>query len=75
MVQWQAVPYRARSEHVGLVVDKVTLAQVFAEYFGFPCQSSFHPIIRHHHHHIIIIICFVRLLALRALLAYCASLG
>jgi hypothetical protein len=26
----------------GFVVDKVALRQVFSEYFGFPCQSSFH---------------------------------
>jgi hypothetical protein len=26
---------------VGFVVDKVALGQVFSEYFGFPCQSSF----------------------------------
>jgi hypothetical protein len=30
------------AEHVGFVVDKVGLGQVFSEYFGFPCQSSFH---------------------------------
>jgi hypothetical protein len=30
------------SGHVGFVVDKVALGQVFSEYFGFPCQSSFH---------------------------------
>jgi hypothetical protein len=24
------------------MVDKVALGQVFSEYFGFPCQSSFH---------------------------------
>jgi hypothetical protein len=24
--------------------DKVALGQVFSEYFGFPCQSSFHTI-------------------------------
>jgi hypothetical protein len=24
------------------VVDKVALVQVSSEYFGFPCQSSFH---------------------------------
>jgi hypothetical protein len=29
---------------VGFVVDKVALGQVFFEYFGFPCQSSFHQI-------------------------------
>jgi hypothetical protein len=27
---------------VGFVVDKVALGQVSSEYFGFPCQSSFH---------------------------------
>jgi hypothetical protein len=27
---------------VGFVVDKVALGQVLSEYFGFPCQSSFH---------------------------------
>jgi hypothetical protein len=27
---------------VGFVVDKVALGQVFSEYFGFPCQFSFH---------------------------------
>jgi hypothetical protein len=27
---------------VGFVVDKVALGQVFSEYFGFPCHSSFH---------------------------------
>jgi hypothetical protein len=27
---------------VGFVVDKVALGQVFSEYFGFPCQSTFY---------------------------------
>jgi hypothetical protein len=27
--------------HVGFVVDKVALDQVFSEHFGFPSQSSF----------------------------------
>jgi hypothetical protein len=27
---------------VGFVVDKVAMGQVFSEYFGFPCQSSFY---------------------------------
>jgi hypothetical protein len=27
---------------VGFVVDKVASGQVFSEYFGFPCQSSFY---------------------------------
>jgi hypothetical protein len=35
---------------VGFVVDKVALGQVFFQYFGFPCQVSFHQI-RHHHNH------------------------
>jgi hypothetical protein len=37
----------ARAEHVGFVVDKVALGQVFSKYFGFPCQSSFHQILHH----------------------------
>jgi hypothetical protein len=32
------------------VVDKVALGRVFSEYFGFPCQSSFHQILHHHDH-------------------------
>jgi hypothetical protein len=28
------------------VVDKVALGQVFSEYFGFPCQSSFHQLLQ-----------------------------
>jgi hypothetical protein len=31
-----------RSGHVEFVADKVALGQVFSEYFGFPCQFSFH---------------------------------
>jgi hypothetical protein len=31
-----------RSGRVGFVVDKVALGKVFSEYFGFPCQFSFH---------------------------------
>jgi hypothetical protein len=33
---------------VGFVVDKVALGQVFSEYFGFPCQSSFHQLFHNH---------------------------
>jgi hypothetical protein len=38
---------------VGFVVAKVVQAQVFSEYFGFPCQFSFYRLfyIHHHHHH------------------------
>jgi hypothetical protein len=32
------------------VVDKVALEQVFSEYFGFPCQLSFHRLLQIHHH-------------------------
>jgi hypothetical protein len=36
--------------HLGFVVDKVALGQVFSEYFGFPCQFSFHRLLHTHHH-------------------------
>jgi hypothetical protein len=35
---------------VGFVVDKVALGQVFCEYFGFPCQFSFHRLLHNYHH-------------------------
>jgi hypothetical protein len=35
---------------VGFVVDKVMLGQVFSEYFGFPCKSSFHQLLHNHPH-------------------------
>jgi hypothetical protein len=38
------------SSHVGFVVNKVVLRQVFSEYFGFPCQFSFHRLLHTHHH-------------------------
>jgi hypothetical protein len=28
----------------------VALGPVFSEYFGFPCQSSFHQLLHNHHH-------------------------
>jgi hypothetical protein len=37
------------SGHVGFVVNKVALEQAFSEYFGFPCQSSFHRLLHNHH--------------------------
>jgi hypothetical protein len=40
----------ARLGHVGFVMDKVALEQVFSEYFGFPCQSFFHQILHHYNH-------------------------
>jgi hypothetical protein len=39
----------ASEQHVGYMVDKATLGQVFSEYFGFPCQS-FHQYLHHHNH-------------------------
>jgi hypothetical protein len=38
-----------RSGHVGSVVDTVALGQVLSEYFGFPCQCSFHRLLHTHH--------------------------
>jgi hypothetical protein len=38
------------SSHVGFLVDKVALGQVFSEYFGFPYQSSLHQILHPHYH-------------------------
>jgi hypothetical protein len=32
------------------MVDKVALGQIFPEYFGFPCQSSFQQLLHNHHH-------------------------
>jgi hypothetical protein len=40
-----------KSGHVGFVVAKVALGQVFSEYFRFPCQFSFHQIPHSHCHH------------------------
>jgi hypothetical protein len=42
-------PGFASGQHVGFVVDKAALGQVFSEYFGFPCQS-FHQFLHHHNH-------------------------
>jgi hypothetical protein len=36
--------------HVGFVVDKEELGQVISEYFGFPCQFSFRPLLHTHNH-------------------------
>jgi hypothetical protein len=37
-----------RSGHVGYVVDQMVLWQLFYEYFGFPCQFSFHKLFHIH---------------------------
>jgi hypothetical protein len=49
----QAVSHRRpafepRSRHMGFV-DKAALGQVFSEYFGFPCQFSFHRLLHIDH--------------------------
>jgi hypothetical protein len=45
-----AAMIRAKLGHMGFVVDKAALCQVFSEYFGFPCQSSSHQILHPHNH-------------------------
>jgi hypothetical protein len=42
-------PGFASGQHVGFVVDKAALGQVFSEYFRFPCQS-FHRFLHYHNH-------------------------
>jgi hypothetical protein len=42
-------PGFASGQHVGFVVDKAALGQVFSEYFGFPCRS-FHRFLHYHNH-------------------------
>jgi hypothetical protein len=41
--------FEARLGHVRFVLDNVALGQVFSEYFGFPCQFSFHRLLHIHH--------------------------
>jgi hypothetical protein len=45
-----ATRVRAGSGHVGFVVDKVALGQVFSQYFGFPCQFSLHRLLHIRYH-------------------------
>jgi hypothetical protein len=45
-----AARVRGGSGHVGFVVDKVALRQVFSEYFGFPCLLAIHRLLHDHHH-------------------------
>jgi hypothetical protein len=42
-------PGFAYGHHVGFVVDKAALGQVFSEYFDFPCQA-FHRFLHYHNH-------------------------
>jgi hypothetical protein len=43
-----AARVRVLAKHVGFVVHRGALGQVFSEYFGFPCQS-FHQFLHHNH--------------------------
>jgi hypothetical protein len=42
--------FEPRPGHVGFVVGKMAVGQFFSEYFGFPCQFSFHRLLQIHHH-------------------------
>jgi hypothetical protein len=44
-----AAGFEPSSGHVEFVVDKVTLGQVFSEYFSFVCQFSFNRLVLIHH--------------------------
>jgi hypothetical protein len=48
--RWLPTATARLREHVGFVVEKAALGQIFSEYFGFPCQSSFHQFLHHHNH-------------------------
>lgn len=42
------------TNHMGYVADRVSMGQVSAKYFSFPCQFLFHQLLhghRRHHHH------------------------
>jgi hypothetical protein len=44
-------PVLVVAQHIGFVVDKAALKQVFSEYFGFPCQLLNYKFFHHHNHH------------------------
>jgi hypothetical protein len=45
---WRRPRFEPGSGHVGFVVEKVALGQVFSQYFGFPCQFSFRQLLHNH---------------------------
>jgi hypothetical protein len=45
-----AARVRAQVKSCGIYGGKLALGQVFFEYFGFPCQFSFHRLLQIHHH-------------------------
>jgi hypothetical protein len=47
-----AARVRAQSGHLGFVVDKVALGQVYSKYFGFRCQFALYHFLHNHHHHL-----------------------
>jgi hypothetical protein len=40
--------FEPKPGHMGFVVDKVALGQVFSEYFCFTCKLSFHRLLHTH---------------------------
>jgi hypothetical protein len=42
--------FEPTSGNVGYMVEKVVLGKFFSEYFGFPCQFSFHRLLHTHHY-------------------------
>jgi hypothetical protein len=48
-LRWLVAGFEPRSGHVGFVVNKVELGQVFSEYLGLLCQVSFHWLLHIHH--------------------------
>jgi hypothetical protein len=42
--------FEPRSSHMGFVVDKTALGEIFSEYFGFRYQFSFHRLLHIHHY-------------------------
>jgi hypothetical protein len=49
-LKWLIAGFPLQWPGSGQVVDKVALGQVFSEYFGFRCQSSFHQMLHNHPH-------------------------
>jgi hypothetical protein len=47
-----AARVRARVTSYGICGGQSGTGVVFSEYFGFPCQSSFHQLLHNHHHHL-----------------------
>jgi hypothetical protein len=43
------IGFDPKSGHVGFVMDKVVLEQIFSEYFGFSRQFSFHKLLHTRH--------------------------